>query len=238
MDMLAPGHRYSIPESTTPLPMNIDMAAPARPSQEMVLDVEAGPAKIDSALIQIPDGPLTLECWMQADSFSRRTGLLAKTENSDYGFFVNDGRPTFSVHVGGAYAEAGPDDPLLEPGRWYHLAGVFDGRETRLYVDGKLVGSAERSGSRRTNALPLYIGADVDGRGNPTSPFDGRIDEVRLSTVARYSADFTPQRRLEADDQTALLLHMDAEVGIWLHDASGRDAHPSIGKAALVEAGR
>jgi hypothetical protein len=40
------------------------------------------------------------------------------------------------------------------------------------------------------------IGADTDRRGNPMSHFSGAIDEVRLSSVARYrGGNFQPERR-------------------------------------------
>lgn len=235
MDMLAPGHRYSIPPSTTPLAVSLDLARPQTPSEEMVLG--GGWARVDSAAIDLPDGPLTLECWFKADSFADRVGLVTKTENSDYGIFVNRGRPEFFVHVGGQYAEAGADRPMLETGRWYHAAGVFDGRQVRLYINGELVGSTDRSGRRRTNTLPLYIGADVNGRGLPTSPFDGQIDEVRLSNMARYTGErFQPQRRMRADASTLLLLNMDGTVGPWLYDASGAQAHPRLGPDSTVQA--
>jgi hypothetical protein len=69
------------------------------------------------------------------------------------------------------------------------------------------------------------IGADVTKEGNPESFFPGRIDEIRISKVARYSAAFTPERRFEPDPDTILLLHMDGSVGPWAYDSSGRGVH-------------
>jgi hypothetical protein len=73
----------------------------------------------------------------------------------------------------------------------------------------------------------LLVGADVSKDGSPNSCFPGEIDEVRVSTVARYDAGtrFEPARRLEGDSSTALLLHMDAELGPWCPDASPRRVH-------------
>jgi len=179
----------------------------------------------DEAL-HLPDGPMTLECWLNADEFGGRTGLIAKTENSDYGIFVSNGTPTFSIYIGGSYVNVEPASPMLQPGRWHHVAGVYDGREARLYVDGQRIGAVEREGTRRVNALPLIIGADVNGRGEAVSAFKGRIDAVRLSTVPRYTeAAFTPDRRAPADADSALVLNMDGLVGAWLFDESPRRAH-------------
>jgi pimeloyl-ACP methyl ester carboxylesterase len=72
------------------------------------------------------------------------------------------------------------------------------------------------------------VGADVDNRANPVSFFDGKIDGVRLSTVARYSGDsFDPERRHASDADTALLLNMDSLVGPWLFDESPSCVHPT-----------
>ena len=32
-----------------------------------------------------------MECWLNADRFTDRNGLVAKTEGSEFGFFVNGG---------------------------------------------------------------------------------------------------------------------------------------------------
>ena len=111
-------------------------------------------------------------------------------------------------------------------GRWHHVAGVFDGSEVRLYVDGELVAARPGHGSRRRNGLPLIIGGDVDGSGNSTSGFDGWIDEVRLSTCTRYDGDqFAPERRHAPDDDTVLLFHFDGFVGPFAADSSLQRSH-------------
>ncbi len=239
-DMLLPGHRYSIPESRTEIPMVVTIEPPAIPEREFAMEVDGrtGRVEIPSASFELPDGPFTLECWFNADGFGERTGLVAKTENSDYGFFVNDGRPSFSVLIGPNYVEARADDAMLQTNRWHHIAGVFDGRQTRLYVDGRLIKSVDRSGRRRTNDLPLIIGADVNRDGNATSHFDGKIDSVRLSSGVRYTGEaFAPTRRLASDADTVLLFNMDALVGPWIYDEGGAGAHAMPrGGAKLVEA--
>ena len=182
--------------------------------------------------------PFTIECRLRARSFAERTGLLCKTESSEFGVFVNDGVPEFIVHLNGAYVSARADDTVLTTGQWHHLAAVFDGAELRLYVDGALSARSPGSGVRTARAVPLILGADTTGAGRATSPFDGDLDEVRLSTVARYTGEaFTPARRHTPDEQTHLLLHLDDLVGVWVYDHSPRRAHPRwSGRPELVPA--
>lgn len=237
VEVLTPGFRYGMPERRTAIPLSIDIRAPSRPDVEhvLVLDGEDDYAQLYPADARVPDGPFTLECWFNAAEYTGRTGLVTKTEGSEFGIFVSKGQPSFSVFIGDSYLTIRGEEGQLSTDAWHHIAGVYDASASRLYVDGRLIVTAERSGERRTNDLSLMIGADVAGHGGPTSHFHGMIDELRLSTVARYTGErFTPERRLQTDDQTMLLLHMDAAVGRWLYDSSPRRIHPSLGGGAHV----
>jgi hypothetical protein len=233
VEYLGEGLRVPLPERTWDVPLDLaTLPLPPAPTAEraLALDGQGDCLFVDSKRLALPDGPFTLEGWMCADSFPDRAGFLNNTENSGYGLFVGKGRPEFLVHLGQAYVQADPGKPVLEPGRWYHLAGVFDGSEVRLYVDGQLVASRKGTGARTPNALPLVVGADVGEKGAANSFLPGKVDEVRVSKVARYSGDsFTPQRRFQPDSDTLLLLHMDGELGPWIPDSSGRGVHPTRG---------
>ncbi|MGE3172800.1 MAG: LamG-like jellyroll fold domain-containing protein [Planctomycetota bacterium] len=227
-DYLARGLRVSLPERRQDLfvaPPDLQDPPDATPGV-LHLDGQGDSCvRVDDALLTLPDGPLTVEAWLRGDDLSGRRAVVAKTETSEFGLFASDGKLSFLVFVGGDYAIAGSDGPVLEPGRWHHVAGVFDGSTARVFLDGAPLAEVPTAGRRRTNAHPLLIGADPDRRGAPTSPFRGQLDEVRVSTVARYRAAFTPARRFAADDDTALLLHLDRDQGAWTADAGPRGAH-------------
>lgn len=230
LDLLAEDARFSLPARPEPLPLDLgDLPPPPRPEEERALALPgAGDhLRLDHEQVALPDGPFTLECWMRASSFADRVGLLCKTENSEFGIFVDGGTPDFLVHLDGAYHSAKTSAPALRTATWHHVAGVFDGRELRLYVDGELRARTPGSGERTSREVPLILGADVTGDGRATSPFDGSLDEVRLSTVARYGGErFTPPRRHEPDGNTHLLLHLDHLIGPWVYDHSPRRVHP------------
>ncbi|MDX9912172.1 MAG: LamG-like jellyroll fold domain-containing protein [Phycisphaerales bacterium] len=237
-DLLTEAFRYEIPPVHAEIPLDVHSIIPPRSEGELAIRTGDGAALvIPSNAFNLPDGPLTVEAWLKADGFNRRTGLVCKTESSDYGLFVSNGKPEFSVFVGSAYASAEAEKPVLQPDRWHHVAGVFDGSEVRLYVDGALVARVPGSGSRKTNNLPLVIGADVDGNGNPTSPFTGLVDAVRVSRTARYSGErFQPARRFEPDADAVLLFNMDGEALGYVFDESPTKAATRLGAAALVPA--
>jgi hypothetical protein len=190
------------------------------------LDGKRACLKIPHALLDLPDGPFTVEGWVRPGDLAGRRALLGKTERSEYGLFLSDGVPTFFVHGGERYATAKAEASLLEEDRWHHVAGVFDGAEARLYVDGALVARVPAAGPRRKNTLPLYLGAEPDGAGRPNAHLAGLLDEIRISTGARYEADsFEPARRFEADEAAVLLLHCDALWGPFAVDATAGERH-------------
>ncbi|MEQ8766462.1 MAG: LamG-like jellyroll fold domain-containing protein [Planctomycetota bacterium] len=194
---------------------------------------------VASELASVPDGPLTLEAWMKVEGYGGRKALVTKTESSEYGLFVSDGQPGFSIHLNGRYVAAEGEKGSLPEGRWVHVAGVFDGQEVRLYVDGQKVASQAGSGARTRNDHPLYVGADPDWAGRPVSFLGGTVDEIRLSTVARYEgASFSPSEQFEHDAETVLLLHCDRFVGPFLPNAGSRGEQPrTIGRPKLVSRG-
>jgi len=226
-DYLAEKARIAVRERRLTLPVKMELPKPPQPERDLALEVKEGNyLVVEDALLNVPDGPLTLECWCRGNRFGERVGLLTKTEQSEFGLFVSNGQAGFTIFLDGRYVKSHAEDSVLHVGDWHHLAGVYDGQEVRLYVDGKLLDRQQGSGKRQRNRLPLIIGGDVDSEGSAEDPFDGLIDSVRLSTVARYEGDsFSPQRRLTNDEETALLMNFDGFVGPLAYDESGQDAH-------------
>ena len=90
---------------------------------------------------------------------------------------------------------------------WYHVALVWTGTTYTLYVNG-LTERTFSSSVAPAASSRLAMG----GRHNSNPGYDqyiiGNMSELRISDVARYTANFTPPRRqLESDANTKLLLH-------------------------------
>ncbi len=230
VDYLAPVGRYPIPTQHIDVPLDfVEYRKATIGSGEHVLTLNGQDQclQVPSDKLPLPDGPLTVECWFNAAAYGDRVGLITKTEGSDYGIFVSHAEPAFSVYIGGSYLSVKGKKGSLKTGQWQHIAGVYDGKEARLYVDGELIATAQRSGKRKMNDLPLTIGADVArGEKRAVSYFHGQIDGVRVSKVARYAGErVKPERQPSADGKTVLLLNMDGTFGPWVLDDSGTAAH-------------
>ncbi len=123
-----------------------------------------------------------------------------------------------------------------------HVAGVWDGKELALYFEGKLVsrGTKGTFPTKHRHASKSVLGAAIlveGGRERPKWFCRGTIDEVRISSTARYANDFTPPKRHEPDAQTLALYHVDEGQGDVLPDASGNGHHGKIVGAKWVRVG-
>ena len=82
----------------------------------------------------------------------------------------------------------------VHPGEWHHLAIVRENTASggfKFYVDGQLKRASSCS-SFWTNADPIVIGRHRDMSGQPNSYFHGRLFNLRISDIARYTSNFTP----------------------------------------------
>jgi len=70
--------------------------------------------------------------------------------------------------------------------QWHHVAGVYNGTELRLYVDGSLDASASASGLININEYPVAIGENAEHAGRE---WNGLIDDVRLYNYALSEAE-------------------------------------------------
>jgi hypothetical protein len=87
---------------------------------------------------------------------------------------------------------------------WHHLAFVRSGNTIMLFVDGALDVSAAFTGTVPNSAADFAVGAR--GGDNTTNPWNGWIDEFRLSVgIARWTAAFTPPTRAYGPDNVRYL---------------------------------
>ena len=101
----------------------------------------------------------------------------------------------------------------ITTGVWHHVAGVFDGSQMRVYLDGVLDGSVSTTNAPASGTSSLKIGRTSGG-----SYFGGLIDEARVSNSAVYTGNFTPQTHLTASGSTKGLWKFD---GTSTADSSG-----------------
>jgi hypothetical protein len=94
---------------------------------------------------------------------------------------LGSGGMNFFAKSGGGGNYPASIGTALNADQWYHVTGTFDGTDMRVYLDGVLKDTRNVGANLDDDGLPLRIGADDDG----DDWFDGVLDEVRISQVAR-----------------------------------------------------
>ena len=143
----------------------------------------------------------TLQTWVRLDSFDATGNVLLYIGDLVY----NNNRTVLAVNPTGAINFFAVDNAATNPysvvsadgvitlSTWHHIAGVRNGPNVYLFVDGALVMKAVASGTE-SNSGVFYIGG---GRYfNATRGLNGRLFDVRFSHRAEYLTPFTPPTAL------------------------------------------
>jgi acid phosphatase type 7 len=147
----------------------------------------------------LPKREMTLSAWVRVDETTDWGGLISAVSDDgdrEYGWVLGYDRDSFTLGISTEGADDGDGRityldgrTAIELGRWYHVAGIYDGSRTSLYVNGKLdAQSTEQSGDILYDPrVPLVIGAYKDL--NETHPLNGRIRQAVVAAVAAGEAD-------------------------------------------------
>jgi len=195
---------------------------------------QAAVTQINTAIgstVKLPSNSFTLEAWINNPYKSdptKKQFIFGKATTRSYQTIV-DGPPLldYSLYVTSSSIVATYYDlnslqtirvnTGITLNEWQHLALVKDGSTAKLFLNGELITSttsvpgsnlspsATDSADRIIKSSTLYIA------GHPEyHSFHGWIDEVRISSVARYTKNFSPVLNpFETDDNTLALYHLD-----------------------------
>ena len=87
----------------------------------------------------------------------------------------------FCLSDGGANKTIVSSFERFPPDTWYYVVGTYDGSMMKLYINGRLDSSIERTGPISVNKTEWDIGAFNYGR---DGHFNGLIDDVRIYSIA------------------------------------------------------
>ena len=143
--------------------------------------------------LQIQD-EITITFWFQVEAFSNTwEAFLAKSDtayrasrSAGTGNATHMGASGSSVGGGNGWFDA---TVIVTDGQWHHWAGVYDGTEGRIYIDGVLDTASPGTGQINIVSNDLYIGENSGATGRF---LHGLMDEVRI-----YSRALTDDEILE-----------------------------------------
>jgi hypothetical protein len=165
-------------------------------------------------------GPLTVEAWIKPATVAETELPILAKENANgqqnaYELLLTKGVVAFQVSDGSAgccgaqgwFPATGKT--ALQPGLWRHVAGVYDGRQISVYLDGVLEGSM--AFDRTIPDVPFSVKVGMNAFSAPKH-FAGLIDEVKLWNRARSQSEIlTDMNRSLRGNEPGL-------VGYWTFD--------------------
>jgi hypothetical protein len=145
----------------------------------------------DTSILDIPTD-LTIEAWINLDSTHNESVIINKWNTNHQGQYYigistthklyclfSNYTSSFQIHY----------DSVLEFNEWMLVSAVFSNGKAGLFINNEQVASSEVPfDSLTTIEYPnddLFIGDVWTDQWYPYS-FDGKIDEVRISNIARY----------------------------------------------------
>jgi hypothetical protein len=146
----------------------------------------------------VSDSQLTIQAWANFDDFDQDDPrIITKSQSGE----VQDHVFMLSLHGSGerylrSRVKIGISDSSgtntltssidpLDAGTWHLTAATYDGVNSKIYKDGgNEVASTTLSGSLRENSWQIWAGHNPGGSPSQYS-LDGKLDEIRISSVAR-----------------------------------------------------
>ncbi len=134
----------------------------------------------------ITNNQVTLECWVNHDNLASNRISRYVTLDSEIAVIRHDSGNAGRLHayfkINGSLRSLVVDN-VLQTGRWYHVAGVWDRTNINLYLNGILLTNANYAG------MSLATNSGGIGLGSAGEYLNGRLDEVRIWNVARSASE-------------------------------------------------
>ena len=172
--------------------------------------------------LRFGEGDFTIEMFVRTDSALQNVSIFTMEQNASnsvdfklanaHGLALTTNTAGIASTILGANTLV--ESQLYVPRHWNHVAVTRDTVSERVYLhlNGTTIANTFVATTDMTYSSSLSIG----------KTFAGYIDEIRVSTAARYVSDFQPpSNRFRPDESTVLLIHFDETY----QQANIQDAH-------------
>jgi len=157
--------------------------------------------------IEISDDPsldiidkITITAWAKIYDRTKEQRIVSKVQRGSYGVGIGEYFPPYGEHYPPGYIYGilafGYEDycfpkfyqSLVDENEWFFIGLSFDGSHAKIYLNAEEMDDVSHPVGIETTNVPLLIGADPGG--TVACFFNGVIDEVRISTIARNQPGF------------------------------------------------
>lgn len=185
----------------------------------LVLDFSPAEARVTTDVTFSGLSDVTLSVWIKRlikpTNFEAVAGQGYLQTNNGFGLFLNSsGNINFQTRTGSTTVTAAA--PYVFDGKWHHVAGVRDGDDTILYLDGVEVARDTGALTSLTPSNSRRFGLGARDSGTWGFNYNGLIAEVRLWDHARSQA------QIQASMNQSLAGNESGLIGYWpVDDGSG-----------------
>ena len=127
---------------------------------------------------------MTLTAWVKLPELPESVAMIYKVEPGDVRNYAlrswTTGVFAFEFTVGPGKYHNAESKAIIVDDKWHHVAGTYDKKAIRVYVDGVLDSKTSFSDAPDTNPGPILLGA---------RSLKGGLDEVGIFNVALSEAD-------------------------------------------------
>jgi hypothetical protein len=201
------GHKNSVSNSLHLTPKNINAGAGTTDATGRAAGADDFKENLDSLSAGdhadfTPSDDMTFQAWVKIDT--HRIGKIVYKNHTVDPFFSYHMWITDTGHAGSfrpyfqwrnnssTLRQSNMNTGALSTATWYHLAGVRNVSDLKLYIDGSnsnVTNSTDLTGTLYDSNGDFAVGYDHAN----VDPIDGIIDEVRLSSVARSESWLTTE---------------------------------------------
>ena len=222
--------------------------AAVAPPRQYALSFDGKDDYVELPLTYDSSHPITLEAWARAGALTTHPSVLGNRDGLYKGLTLKidtrSGRNLWALM--GNQPDNGPvaADGRLDPNQaskvrrneWVHLAGTWDGRRMRFFVNGKGFSNVFVRDQQiaADAAVQLQQSNATFAVGGRPKFFNGDIRGVRISKNLRYVDDFEPPRNFQPDEHTLAAYDFSRGAGNVLPDLSGNGHDGTIHGATWI----
>jgi len=180
----------------------------------------------------------TISLWYyHSNNSSIESGLIQKDGPGSwgrYGLWIIQNRVDYCIFIDGSGQSCLQSSESLVLDNWHHIAGVFDGSEMIIYINGVEAGQQDLSGSVSVSDLHLFIGSD---------PSDGlstecKIRDIRIWSIAQSQSQIQSSMTttlIGDEDDLVCYLPVEEGIGQTVLDLSIHQNHGQLGSTPAVD---
>jgi len=154
---------------------------------------------VDLPSFDISGNELTIATWVNFNSFpnnidqrfiSKANGSQAASHYWMLGHTKQGSQQRLRTRIraGGSTATLVASSGTLATNTWYHVATTYDGATIKLYLNGVLVGSTNKTGALNTSSA---VGVDIGRNPDSYGYLSGKLDDMRVYNRALTASEIT-----------------------------------------------